>query len=210
MVASNKKSYESSPTTVVEDVSFDAPNKAFEFGFGLTDMGKYAVLYAKNVTVNLEEGKLTENVTLKHATSYLHFPAGFQFFIDGNSDIVIAEAKLETVYNAFSFKDLQPKSEKGDVCIANNHIGITTDGKLAKDVYVPFFVPEKGEDMSLKWDLIVGDETDDRHAQYIETPGAKKVMPGMVYKVQETTFPGKVFDWDSTIGNEDTDLDQGG
>lgn len=186
---------------------FELPGPNSQNSFGLEQIGQYTVLYAKDVPMT--DGQFG-NVKLKHATSYLHFPAGFEFITGSRTcDIHTTEAKLEDVYNVFGFKDLIPSKSESDnfIWLANGRISVGEDGKLVNDVYVPFFVPEGGESMSLNWRLRVFDFSGDCLAENQVTPEAKEVMPGMVYEASEITFPSKPID--TTVGNEQTDLGQG-
>lgn len=164
----------------------------------LENLGNYAVLYAKEVP--MMDGEIGD-AALKHATSYLHFPAGFKFFKDKNtlsptSYILDSDnntsGTLETPYRVFNYKNLEPTLSNSSTTLI---FTLNDEGKLEDDddIYIPFFVPEaeEGVMMQLKWSMVVEPITDSySNATYNNPdPPQKAMKPGKVYKATNEAFP---------------------
>lgn len=173
---------------------------------GIKTMGNFAVLYAKEVP--MMDGEIGD-AALKPATSYLHFPAGFVFFEDNDDyglslDLDMADednncsGTLETPFRVFSFETLEP-IQSNAYSSTTLSFTITLQGTLAADVYIPFFVPEGGAEMQLKWSMALKpfDENcySDSEHKYTSTP-LKTMMPGMVYTGTAGTFPKRMIYFD--------------
>ena len=177
--------------------------------FRLEDMGKYAVLYASDIP--MVDGEIG-SAHLKTVTSYLHFPTGFQFFT-GDKTVEIASsenalAQLKNVYNAFGLKDgvFQPFDSPSydDIWLDIGSVDMTKEGKLAAEIYVPFFVQDGGQEMRLGWSITLWSESDDCFDYNVVPENAKTVKPGMVYEAQATTFPSReITHWESIISDDE-------
>jgi hypothetical protein len=169
---------------------------------GIETMGNFAVLYAKEVPMT--DGEIGD-AALKPATSYLHFPAGFVFFEDNDYygcflDLDMADednncsGTLETPFRVFSFETLEP-IQSNAYSSTTLSFTITLQGTLADDVYIPFFVPEGGAEMQLKWSMALKPYNEscyyDSKHEYTSTP-LKTMMPGMVYTGTAGTFPKRM------------------
>lgn len=176
---------------------FVLPGPDSQNSFGLENMGQYTVLYAKDVPMT--DGQFGD-VKLKHATSYLHFPAGFVFFKgDGLEELagVYVTADLFRVYNIFSLLNLAPAASDYNAVRLNGCIRMTNQGQLENGIYIPFFVPEEGQSIHFRWFMLVQVEPgSERSADYLLWPAAKDVMPGMVYEAQAQTFPSQDLIWE--------------
>lgn len=180
---------------------FVLPESDSQNSFGLENMGQYTVLYAKDVPMT--DGQFGD-VKLKHATSYLHFPADFEFFSETYKEGMPisphennSRGTLVTPFRVFSFENLEP-TQSDDYSSTTMHLTITSQGTLQSDVYIPFFVPEGGMEMQLRWSLAVTpqDNANFVNATYdITVPPQYAMMPGMVYTATATTFPSTPLDF---------------
>ena len=164
---------------------------------GLENLGKYAVLYAKEVP--MMDGEIGD-AALKHATSYLYFPKGFQFFEDKDdtptgyiSDLDDnTSGTLETPYRVFNYKNLEPTLSNSSTA-STLIFTLNDEGKLEDDIYIPFFVPEaeEGVMMQLKWSMVVAPITSSYYDATYNNPDPpqKAMKPGKVYKATNEAFP---------------------
>lgn len=140
----------------------DSDNGDFVNQSGLGNLGAYGCLGAVGVTVT--DGALPATVKMQHLTSFLHFPAGYQFFKEDdtttslNQYITLQAIVGSTMHcgqvtyspTAFAFPT-QASITMYMKATGENFNGLTatavavSDGKIQSDIYLPFFLSESKE-----------------------------------------------------------------
>ena len=177
--------------------------------YDYSNISNYTVLYATGVSV--ADGDLG-SISLSHATSYLKFPKGFQFFsdgtdfantsaiyvnIDGEIDDDVSENYIRLItYGVDNISYSISEEESGytiDMVNATG-IGLEENSALSYDIYLPFFVKPESEKISINLHICFNRNEEDTSSKwaYADWKGPEKTLkPGVVYTATSESFPAK-------------------